>query len=367
MQNEKITLYPSNWLYNAGVIGFLRVLESAGENVEDFLKDDGSVEIITEKSVDEIFSEWDKLTLEAKYSYKGQRDYYPNQGDGKSIKKRINFLVNGYTIGKSRRQITLSCTFCKERITVKQTKQTTKDFTVSQTFGKVLFSAERTFKNSYWNNESKDFICPKCQFIVMCHHIGLIPLFFVGSENKYPEIFINAPSFKIMWHLNKYARTLYEKQEVKEIKEILGISLIEMASRLQLQLSKWTKMNIEVIVKYKVKKDKKYEDKIDFFSLPYEVVDVLSDKEVSSLLNEIGEFKVLNMVLDGKFDEILKFGEKIFRIVLKPKNEWGKNERDFINENVKLERNKKNLILFSQTLFKLYALISDKIKKEVYL
>jgi hypothetical protein len=32
-----LILYSSNWLYNAGV--------SCGENVENFLKDDGSVEI----------------------------------------------------------------------------------------------------------------------------------------------------------------------------------------------------------------------------------------------------------------------------------------------------------------------------------
>jgi len=40
-----LILYSSNWLYNAGVIGFLKVLESCGENVENFLKDDGSVKI----------------------------------------------------------------------------------------------------------------------------------------------------------------------------------------------------------------------------------------------------------------------------------------------------------------------------------
>ena len=27
MERKAITLYPSNWLYNAGVVGFLRVLE----------------------------------------------------------------------------------------------------------------------------------------------------------------------------------------------------------------------------------------------------------------------------------------------------------------------------------------------------
>ncbi len=41
-----ITLYPSNWLYNAGVIGFLKVLEQCGENIEaSYLQSDGSVKI----------------------------------------------------------------------------------------------------------------------------------------------------------------------------------------------------------------------------------------------------------------------------------------------------------------------------------
>jgi len=71
------------------------------------------------------------------------------------------------------------------------------------------------------------------------------------------------------------------------------------------------------------------------------------------------------MVLDGKFNEILEFSERVFRIALKPKNGWGKHENEFIKENVKLERNKNNLTLFSQKLFKLYALIEEEIKNEV--
>jgi len=44
---QKIHLYPSNWLYNAGVVGFLRVLEDKNiiNGMESFLKDDGSIEI----------------------------------------------------------------------------------------------------------------------------------------------------------------------------------------------------------------------------------------------------------------------------------------------------------------------------------
>jgi hypothetical protein len=69
------------------------------------------------------------------------------------------------------------------------------------------------------------------------------------------------------------------------------------------------------------------------------------------------------MILDGKFNEILKFSERVFRIALTPENEWGKNENEFINESVKLEGNKNNLTSFSQKLFKLYALIEEEIKK----
>ncbi len=45
MSKDKIILYPSNWLYNAGVVGFLRVLEFAGKGDTFEFKDDGSVEI----------------------------------------------------------------------------------------------------------------------------------------------------------------------------------------------------------------------------------------------------------------------------------------------------------------------------------
>lgn len=41
----KITLYPSNWLYNAGVIGFLRVLKFGKRENSFQFKDDGGVEV----------------------------------------------------------------------------------------------------------------------------------------------------------------------------------------------------------------------------------------------------------------------------------------------------------------------------------
>ncbi len=393
-QDTKITLYPSNWLYNAGVVGFLKVLESAGENIEKFLKDDGTVEIdnfsqnyinqqinVSEFSIpklaylylifnfNELVSEKDKSNINSddekikkawgklfNVYYRGffnANTNYLYKSSKKSpalIQQFSNFILNMINASSNN----IKCLFC---ISNNYNFNYKNKFTSEH--NKIIAASFKEIPNIFWNLDSFSSlsICDFCSFILLNYHLGIIEL----SDNS--EIFINAPSFKVIWYLNKYARTLYEKQKAKEIREILGISLIEMASRLQLQLSKWTKMNIEVIVKYK----ENNKDKIEFFSLPYEVVDVLSDKEISALLNEIGEFKVLNMVFDGKFDEILKFGERMLRIAMKPGNERTKNEENFVEENIKLLRNKKDLTLFSQNLFELYALISDKMKKGEYL
>jgi len=159
-----------------------------------------------------------------------------------------------------------------------------------------------------------------------------------------------------MWHLNKYS-SIYKAEGIKHLKEILGMSLIEMASKFYIQLGRWEKMNIEIV--------SKHGNKIDFFSFPAEIVDLLTNKEIASLLTQIGEFKILNMVIDGKFKDILSFAEKVMRITLKKSDERTKNEKDFIRENIKLERNKKNLTEFSQKLLKLYALTETEMKKEV--
>jgi len=374
MEKETIKLYPSNWLYNAGVVGFLRVVEACGEQVEDCLQDDGSVEIKSFPNSDTLFDKWDDITREKlKISYKGKmggtkKYYYANQTEN-SIKNKINQLTINKPLN-GRKYFNYVCDFCGKEIFLKKSNL---NF-LSQGFGNILITSERTFPNSYWNNKSNVFICPKCEFIIMCHHISLTTL----SDNS--ELFINAPSFKIMWFLNKYAK-IYEKEEIKEVKQILGMSLIEMASKLYIQIGRWEKMNIEVVSKFQIRNNKKPEDKVEFFSLSESIVDLISDREIAVLLKDIGEFKILNMVLDGKFREILELGEKLFRISMLPPEEFDRMNRSrnrdarakYIDTNVFLARNKEvekklssiRLTNFSQKLFKLYALIDAKIRKEV--
>jgi len=398
-----LILYPSNWLYNAGVIGFLKVIESCGENVENFLKDDGSVEIdlslfdkikiggaeipkfikclvdylVDDEDLNKWKQEKDKSGKTNEEKFKEFKDKFGDDFGYKFIRagnklfasktpfqnlvqreewqnfefanliSKIPEIVNP----TNRETVCSICGNYNVKIFDPESKLEKRLKNLQITHLKELGPSIGEFPNAFWQLKSSAPVCLICITLILCHKESLISL----SDNS--EIFINAPSFIVMWYLNKYAKTIYSKKQAKTLKEILGMSLIELAIKLNLQLGRWTSMSIEVVSKYK--------DEISFFSLPYEVAQLLSNKSIANLLNQIGEFKILNMVLDGKFNEILKFSERVFRVALKPKNEWVKHENEFINENVKLERNKNNLISFSQKLFKLYALIEEEIKKEV--
>lgn len=361
-ENSKITLYPSNWLYNAGVVGFLRVLEEkVGQNVEEFLKDDGGVEIdvcifskLGNKSQDLYFSKEKVSSIVGKSSL--YRNYLQGRWKG-AFNKFIKLLAKSTRTG--------NCDICgvgyyipdnaidlqnNDLENLIKFRNGIRNFDIRMN---ALLAPSQEFPNSFWNNYTTSIVCDLCGYILVHHHLALIKL----SDNS--EIFINAPSFKLMWYLNRYS-SIYTKEKTKTVREILGISLIEMSSKLYIQLGKWEKMNIEIVSKYKEDKIK-----IDFFSLPGEIVNLLTNKEIATMLNQIGEFRILNMVLDAKFKEILNFVERVMRISLKNVNERSKSEKKFIDENINLKRNKRSLMEFCHKLLKLYSLIETEIKKEV--
>lgn len=393
---QKIHLYPSNWLYNAGVVGFLRVLEFAGKGDTFEFKDDGSVEI-EKKYFNNLLTQTVSLKngfnickLAYQYlllNYEKLIEDKDQINDDEKIKrvwgKLFNVYYRGFFNANSRQLyqknkkgdpplIDQFSFFVSNMLNSNSVSGENCSFCLSSDFNfnyknsftsehnKLLGASLNEVPNSFWNlNQNTSLnICDFCCYILIHHHLALTKLL------DDSEIFINAPSFKLMWYLNNYS-SIFKATTIGQYKEILGMSLIEMASKFYIQLSRWEKMNIEIVSKYKVydKNRKKYIDKIDFFSLPAEIVDLLTNKEIVSLLIQIGEFKILNMVLDGKFKDILNFAEKILRISLK--DERTKSEEDFINTNIKLDRNKQNLTEFSQKLFKLYALIEREIKKEV--
>lgn len=89
-ESQTITLYPSNWLYNAGVVGFLRVLDFGGENVENYFKNDGSVEIeMSELENFEVFyfEYVSKLYLLQRINLRELREFFKNKIPIDEVKK----------------------------------------------------------------------------------------------------------------------------------------------------------------------------------------------------------------------------------------------------------------------------------------
>lgn len=359
--NDKITLYPSNWLYNAGVVGFLRVLDELGKEYkcEEFIeiKLDGL-------SVDEIFEKWDDITYRRfKISYKNksggtQKYYYSNQTE-KSIKDKISALIQNKNEQQVRRRtFVLSCSFCGSF-----TWTTKSEIVVlNQTFGNILLGSERSFPNTYWMLESREFICPKCQFILMCHHIPFIPL--EKDKTGSIEIFINSPFFYLTYDLNNFVSEILQKQKEYEIRKLLGISLLQWAIKRRILLGAWTMMNIEVVIKKRVKINKsEWETIIDYFDLPYHITRILLDYEIADLINRIGEEKIFNLVLNGKFSEIEKANYFVLRALLRLKNNEELTDNDPVTKYVDSYKDKEHLSTISNLLPELYAKINKVLKE----
>ncbi|MEN3046979.1 MAG: hypothetical protein ABDH49_08420 [Candidatus Hydrothermales bacterium] len=104
-KGNSITFYPSSWLYNAGVIGFLKVLKEIKESDSNkslniYLEEHIEIKF-DELNKDEIFDAWDKVTFrKLKISYTQQKEkkrgtkqyYYANQTEN-SIKKKIEAML----------------------------------------------------------------------------------------------------------------------------------------------------------------------------------------------------------------------------------------------------------------------------------
>uniref|UniRef100_A0A7V5XGT2 Type I-B CRISPR-associated protein Cas8b1/Cst1 n=1 Tax=Thermodesulfobacterium geofontis TaxID=1295609 RepID=A0A7V5XGT2_9BACT len=412
MADSVIRLYPGNWLYNAGVIGFLEVMAcgECSKEVENWFKDDGSVELdkkvfdfikIGNKDLplclyryvelltqNDNIQEWIKKTDKNKVTYEqkfkdiakefgGEWGYryiramnrlFASDMPYQNLFQKSDWVSNSLInfINKIPEILNIKtgirCGLCNNfdysevpylsEETIKRIKIFSEMYVHNLNIGPSI----KQFPNGFWNNSQSFYMCPMCSYLIIHHHLALTTL----SDKS--TIFVNAPSFKLMWYLNRYVKEVYGREKIKVVKELLGMSIIELALKLHIQLGKWTMMNIEAIIQYREGDS----EKIDFFSLPYETILILSDSNIASLINDIGEINILDLVLDGRYKEILDYGERIFKIGLKNKNDWGKHEWDFINNKIKIEKNRNNLIYLSQKLFKLYALIEEKIGKGVH-
>lgn len=406
-----IKIYPSNWLYNAGLVGLLEIICDDNEvALDNYLMNDGSIyldlkifdeiqigqskipylikKLVDFKVTDEEVKEWKKQekkkngkTYSYEEIYRGFKEKFGSWGykyikAGNSLfasntpfqnlvqlkewqnlefSEIISGLPDNLTSDNPNNptcSLCLSSKSLQEEAKSKLEKRLTK---LQISHLKELGASIGEFPNSFWNLKESLPICYFCSFLILTHRIPLIRL----SDSS--EIFINAPSFKLMYYLNNFAKGVFEtknKQENRNKREILASSVIEYAVKIKSTLGNWSSMNIEII-------NKRF-DHIEFFSLPYETIQLISDRHISSLLSALGEFRILNMILDNKFSKLVNDAYNLMRIGLKPYNERGKHENDFVNDYLYQWKNKENLPETAHKMLKLYALIEQKIKYHNY-
>lgn len=211
-----------------------------------------------------------------------------------------------------------------------------------------LFPSHKGFPNSFWNcmAENTANFCGVCRFFILHQHLGLI------QSSSRSEIFINAPSFKIMYHLNRFLKEISggNKMELRSKRELLAMSVIEYATRIKTTLGQWSTMNIEIVTKTR--------DEIDFFATPNDVMQLLSNRNIASQLKNIGEFSILNLVLDRKYSRLTDVGYRLMQEAMKNRN----RNTEYINKWIYSKSNHQRIGEVAQQIFKLYALIEERIK-----
>jgi len=350
---DKITLYPSNWLYNAGVIGLAYQYPEFVEFKNGILELDKK--LFTSLNIERDYFDKSKII-----NLVGKNEFYPNFIDSKGNQKQffISFINSFLHLSE-----TGYCSICSnpyylpdtiiEKL-LKKNPEGDKFLTKINSFDMVynrLLGPTKKFPNGLWNVNQSLKICHLCSFILIHHHLSYTKL----SDGS--NIFINSPSFKIMYELNRLAKAMVNSdQEGLNQKNILAISLIEYSRKIAVSLGNWTLMNIEIVVKR--------DDKIDFFSLPLEVMQIISNREIANMISAIGETKILTFILNQNYEKLISLANQILRISLKSEEQNEKVDKGILKDNIRLSRNNSNLVEFAYKLLKLYSLIEEKLKGE---
>lgn len=159
-----------------------------------------------------------------------------------------------------------------------------------------------------------------------------------------------------MSELNKLFNAIYsqEKKEYnqKTTRDILAISLIDYSKKFAATLSKWTKMNLEIVILDN--------NSVDFFSFPAETTNLLLDRKISELLSVIGDKNALDFILNREYSALVDLGGKILKRALM--YNYNYSESDELTKVIKLNKFRNNPVDYANKLFQLYVLIEERLK-----
>lgn len=388
MEEKYIELFPGNWLFNAGIVGFLAVLQESDFQVESLLQKDGTLrgKIKWDKKeykgfeIPFLIYQWFMLSgIEIKNDFDVKSDdpikdiwgtlfnvfyrgffnadstkLYKSSKSGPATFKTFSDFTSSLFNYRDEGQI---CPFC-----LKPGNYSYKNSYSSEHF-KELGGSDGTkgMPNSFWGNIKRSGgtkICDTCSFLMLNRHLAFTEL----SDRS--KIFINAPSFKLMYELNMIINTSFKGSRINNKRQLLAMGVIEFAIKTKTLLGKWSSYNIEIVsIEKKMKDDGMFKDVIEYYSISHEATRLLTNKRIANTLNEIGEFKILNLLLDLKFTVIAEIAYRILK--LSTKEILNKGDKKTIDDTLFLSQNKHNqtaLRITANKLLKLYALIQDQIK-----
>lgn len=353
--NEKhIELYPGHWLYNASILGFLISLKIVeGKDIDEYLSKDGRIslpkKIFSELDVSKRYFEDTKIS-----SIVAKAPIYRNYLQS-SEKEVFGLFVNALENVEKSGQCNISTEAFNLPIDIEMQlrkkglgKFLDRIIDFNMVFHADLGPSLDMFPNAYWSNRQSNKICQLFAFFIIHQHI---PFTTMSDRTK---IFINAPSFSLMYKLNTLLEKLIDKENAS-YKNLLAMSVIEFSIKTNVMMNTWAGMNIEIVAIQK-------NGVIEFISLPYETIRLLSNKRIAELLSSIGEFKILNIVIDGRWKDLTELGYRILKIAMKPTS--GKEDRNFIENNFFRYENRENRNLkeLANKILKLYALIVERTK-----
>lgn len=369
-QDKVIELYPGNWLNNASIVGFLFSLQKIESiDVSDFLFSDGRAvfpkELFSKLKVQERYftEKLCECLIIGNVSKTSKVKYInyinpSNKGDKEGFEDYVREL--GFVINNGHRCVLSNTTYKLSSISIKKLNDKWVEYgskeggfenflkSITKVSGRInerLGGAE-SYPNGNWALKNSTYINPLFSFLVIHQHLAFTKL------ADYSNVFINAPTFQMMYELNKILMEMAGKENVT-YRNLLAMSIVEFSIKTNVLLNSWTGMNMEII---SIKKDK-----IEFISIPYNTVKLLSNKKIAELIGSIGDFKILNLVIDQKWDELVEIGYRLLKISM---NGIGKEDRNFIGqfytpEGYKTPLSIKNL---ANKLLKLYSLITERIK-----
>ncbi|MEM5882422.1 MAG: type I-B CRISPR-associated protein Cas8b1/Cst1 [Candidatus Aenigmatarchaeota archaeon] len=259
---QKIHLYPSNWLYNAGVVGFLRVLEFGDkEKLEEILhrepfyitKDE--IEFLRKNFISFIREKF-LPTLKKKPKdirsllFAQQGGLLPNLqqitqkgiGSDKQLQSWWDGLVNNAIkkLKTKKKVIFLKCKYCGRKF-YKDKFEAPYDFW-DRVYNTLIPTSFLENPNWFFYNQNDLVLCGFCKLILILSN------FIISQKTELSE-FVNVPSIKALYYLNNLLLKLKKEKIYKTLTPNQRLESLISEAILNYEFLKgaWILQNVELI------------------------------------------------------------------------------------------------------------------------